>query len=95
MLGGITQAKNVYVVCRCTDMRKGIRGLSALAQQNDQMDPADSSLFLFCGRSRSQLKALLWEPDGFVLLNKQLSNGRYQWPRTAGEVQKLTWAQFT
>ena len=79
-----------YIVCGRTDMRKGIRGLAALVQQNYQMDPTDSSLFLFCGKSRSQLKALLWEPDGFILLSKQLSNGRYQWPRTAAEVQKLT-----
>ena len=76
MLGDITQAKNVYNVCGRTDMRKGIRGLTALVQQNYQMDPTDSSLFLFCGKSRSQLKALLWEPDGFILLSKQLSNGR-------------------
>ena len=95
MLGDITQAKNVYIVCGRTDMRKGIRGLSALVQQNYQMDPTDSSLFLFCGKSRSQLKALLWEPDGFILLSKQLSNGRYQWPHTADEVQKMTWEQFT
>ena len=70
-------------------------GLATLVLQNYQMDPSDSSLFLFCGKSRSQLKALLWEPDGFILLSKQLSNGRYQWPRTAAEVQKLTWEQFT
>ena len=73
---------------------KGSGGLAALVQQNYQMDPTDSSLFLFCGKSQSQLKALLWEPDGFILLSKQLSNGRYQWPRTAAEVQKLTWEQF-
>lgn len=95
MLGDITQAKNVSIVCGRTDMRKGIRGLAALVQQNYQMDPTDSSLFLFCGKSRSQPKALLWEPDGFILLSKQLSNGRYQWPRTAAEVQKSTWEQFT
>ena len=67
MLGDITQAKNVYVVCGRTDKCNGIQGLSAL----------------------------LWEPDGFILLSKQLSNGRYQWPRTADEMQKLSWEQFT
>ena len=77
MLGDITQAKNVYIVCGRTDMRKGILGLAALVQQNYQMDPTDSSLSLFCGKGRSQLKALLWEPDGFILLSKQLSNSRY------------------
>lgn len=66
-----------YIVCGRTDMRKGIRGLATLVQQNYQMDPTDSSLFLFCVKSRSQLKALLWEPDGFILLSKQLSTSRY------------------
>lgn len=46
MLGDITQAKNVYIVYGRTDMRKGIRGLTALVRQNYQMDPTDSSLFL-------------------------------------------------
>ena len=72
-----SQLEAEYIVCGRTDMRKGIRGLAALVQQNYQMDPTDSSLFLFCGKSRSQLKALLWEPDGFILLSKQLSNSRY------------------
>ncbi len=31
-------------------MRKGIRGLATLVLQNYQMDPSDSSLFLFCGK---------------------------------------------
>ena len=44
---------------------------------------------------RDRLKALLWEPDGFVLLYKRLDNGRYQWPRNAQEVKPLTWEQFT
>ena len=72
-----SQLEAEYIVCGRTDMRKGIRELAALVQQNYQMDPTDSSLSLFCGKSRSQLKALLWEPDGFILLSKQLSNSRY------------------
>src|SRR5699024_2323296 len=57
--------------------------------------PYSSSLFLFCGKRCDRLKALLWEPDGFVLLYKRLDNGRYQWPRNAREVKPLTWEQFT
>ena len=47
------------------------------------------------GKRCDRLKALLWEPDGFVLLYKRLDNGRYQWPRNAREVKPLTWEQFT
>ena len=38
------------------------------------MDPFSNSLFLFCGRRRDRIKALLWEGDGFVLLYKRMEN---------------------
>lgn len=95
MLGDIRQAKNVYIVTGYTDMRKGIRSLVPYVMQNFKMDPYESSLFLFCGKKCDRLKALLWEPDGFVLLYKVLDNGRYQWPRNEKEVKELTWEQFT
>ena len=69
--------------------------LVPFVQQNFGIDPYSSSLFLFCGKRCDRLKALLWEPDGFVLLYKRLDNGRYQWPRNAQEVKPLTWEQFT
>ena len=91
MLGDIRQARNIYIVCGYTDMRKGLNSLVPFIQQNFKIDPYSSSLFLFCGKRCDRLKALLWEPDGFVLLYKRLDNGRYQWPRNAQEVKPLTW----
>lgn len=52
-------------------MRKSIDGLAAIAQQF-KLDFFLDSLFLFCGRRRDRLKALLRKDDGFVLLYKQL-----------------------
>lgn len=95
MLGDIRQAQKVYIVCGYTDMRKGLNSLVPFVQQNFGIDPYSSSLFLFCGKRCDRMKALLWEPDGFVLLYKRLDNGRYQWPRNAQEVKPLTWEQFT
>ena len=46
MLGDITRAKNVYIVCGRTDMRKGIRGLAALVRQNYRLDPFGYLLYL-------------------------------------------------
>lgn len=54
------------------------------------MDPFSNSLFLFCGRRRDRIKALLWEGDGFVLLYKRMENGGgFQWPRTAAEILSI------
>ena len=60
MLGDIRQAKNVYIVCGYTDMRKGLNSLVPFVQQNFGIDPYSSSLFLFCGKRCDRLKALLW-----------------------------------
>ena len=39
MLGDIRQAKNVYIVCGYTDMRKGLNSLVPFIQQNFGIDP--------------------------------------------------------
>ena len=85
---------NIYIVCGHTDMRKSIDGLAAIVQQQFKLDLFSDSLFLFCGRRRNRLKALLWEDDGFVLLYKRLEDGRFNWPRNEQEVRNLTREQF-
>ena len=94
MLGDITIAKEVYLACGYTDMRKSIDGLAAVVQQQFHLNPFQPALFLFCGKRCDRLKALLWEGDGFVLLYKRLESGRFQWPRTESECRPITWQEF-
>lgn len=75
MIGDISRAENIYIVCGYTDMRKVIDGLAAIVQQNFKLDVFSESLFLFCGKRCDCIKALLWEEDGFVLLYKRLEKG--------------------
>ena len=53
-----------------------------------------NTLFLFCGRSASKIKGLLWEGDGFLLLYKRVESGRFSWPRTSDELRSLSPEQF-
>jgi transposase len=94
MLGDISKADHVYIVCGYTDMRKSIDGLSMIVQQNYKLDPFSNSLFLFCGKSTTKMKALYWEGDGFVLMYKRLENGRFTWPRSREEALEITDQQF-
>ena len=89
------KAESVYIVCGYTDMRRSIDGLAAIVQQNFELEPCSGSLFLFCGRRRDRLKALLWEGDGFLLLYKRLDNGAFQWPCNGSEAKQLTPEQYT
>ena len=94
MMGDVSRAKKIYLACGYTDMRKSIDGLAELVQRKFNLSPMSASLFLFCGRKRDRIKALLWEEDGFVLLYKRLERGRFQWPRTESEVRLITRQQF-
>ena len=94
MLGDIAVCENIYIACGYTDMRKSIDGLAAVVQQQFHLDPFSNSLFLFCGRHRNKMKALLWEGDGFLLLYKRIENGNFRWPRTAAEALEINPEQY-
>lgn len=87
-------AERVFIACGYTDLRRGIDGLAGIIQQKFKLDPFTSTMFLFCGRRRDRMKALLWEGDGFLLLYKRLESGSFQWPRTGDEARELTPQQY-
>lgn len=87
--------KRIYIACGYTDLRYGIDGLANVVQSKFEMDPFEKGiLYLFCGRKKDRIKALLWEGDGFLLLYKRIENGRFQWPRNEDELKEMTPQQF-
>lgn len=95
MLNDLTGFKHIYIACGFTDLRRGIDGLTATVQHEFHLDPTDiGSIFLFCGRKNDRIKALLYEGDGFLLLYKRLSNGKFRWPRNESEVKSITMQQY-
>ena len=81
------KVSNIYIVCGHTDMRKSINGLTAIIQEQFDLDLFSDSL--------NRHKALLWEDDGFILLYKVVENGRFRWPNNENEVRDLTREEFT
>ena len=64
--------REIYLVCGCTDMRKGIDGLSAIVNLKLVCDSFESAMFIFCNRSRNKVKILEWDHDDFWLYQKHL-----------------------
>ena len=85
----LRKVRNFYIACGYTDLRLGIDGLAAVVKQQYGSHFDEESLFLFCGRRTDRIKALYWCGDGYILLYKRLSNGRFQWPRSEAELRLL------
>ena len=94
MLGDVQKVEAIYLACGYTDLQRGIDGLVELVQTQFELDPFSNSLFLFCGRRRDRIKALLWEGDGFVLLYKRMERGGFMWPRNAQEIRQLSQQEY-
>jgi len=79
----------VYLATGATDLRKAIDGLSILVAERLALDPFSSHLFAFCNRSKSNVKILYWERNGFCLWQKRLERHRFAWPESGAKVLDL------
>ena len=61
-------------------MRKGFDSLSGIVSSHMQCSALSGDLFIFLNRTRTHVKLLLWEGDGFALYYKRLERGTYELP---------------
>ena len=81
---GLGPATKIYLCLDSVDMRKGFDGLYGLVRDHLGQDPQSGHLFLFTNRSRTRLKALVWDGSGLWVCAKRLEGGRFGWPATSG-----------
>jgi len=79
MLTGSFDAK-IYLCTGKTDMRKGIGGLSALANTMLSNSVCSGALFAFRGTNADKVKILYWDGQGYCLFYKCLDRGKFTWP---------------
>jgi transposase len=84
----------IFVRPGATDMRKQINGLSIIVEAEMKQEPFSGNLFLFCGRTRTVLKVLYWDRNGFWLAMKRLEDGKFPWPSDSGEAREIDRGQI-
>ena len=95
MLNDAKGFSRIIIACGRTDLRRGIDGLAAVVAEQFRLDPAEKNvLFLFCGTKTDRIKGIVFEGDGYLLLYKRLSAGRFRWPRMQEEAMAITQEQF-
>jgi transposase len=81
---GLGLATKIYVAVEAVDMRKGFEGLYGLVRDQLGADPLSGHLFLFTNKTRTRLKALVWDGSGLWVCAKRLEKGRFRWPEAKG-----------
>lgn len=85
----ITPHMRILCFTEIVDFRRGLDGLLGICRTRiSSIDPFSGVLFLFCNRSRKSIKGVIYDGQGFWLLMKRLSSGRFShWPTAeSGEV---------
>ena len=73
----LTPRLRFFLSCEPTDMRKGFDGLAGVVRNYLQSDPLSGDVFVFVNRSRTQVRLLFFDGDGFVMIAKRLERGTF------------------
>ena len=97
----ITPHMRILLATESVDFRKGIDGLARTCREVLNSDPFSGYLFVFRNKRGTSIKILSYDTQGFWLLQKRLSKGRFNWWPANGkdgkrvlkthELQLLTW----
>ena len=86
---GLGPATKIYIATEAVDMRKGFEGLHGLVRDHLGEDPLSGHLFLFTNKTKTRLKALVWDGSGLWVCAKRLEKGCFRWPE-ADSVRSVT-----
>jgi transposase len=73
----LTPQSVIFIATIHVDFRKGIDGLIAICKLKLSIDPFNGALFLFYNKSKTTIKILSFDGQGFWLCTKRLSKGKF------------------
>ena len=77
----ITPHMRIMLYNQSVDFRKGIDGLARLCKEKLLENPFSGMMFVFRNRSKTGIKILVYDGQGFWMCYKRLSEGQFRsWP---------------
>lgn len=86
---GLSANLRYFLCCSSVDMRNGFDGLSGIVRNHLKKDPISGDIFIFINKTRTHIKLLYWDGDGFALFYKRLERGRYTLPAHCGRSKQI------
>ena len=99
----LTPQSRIFLATEPVDFRKGMDGLAAVCRRVLGDNPLEGAVYVFRNRAGTALKLLLYDGQGYWLMMKRLSQGRFRWwptapapsvPLSARELTILLWNGF-
>jgi transposase len=84
----LTPQMRIFASKDPVDFRCGIDGLSRICREKLKADPFSGYVFIFRNRIFKSIKILVYDGQGFWLLQKRLSKGSYKW-WPSGETESI------
>jgi transposase len=82
----ITPQMRILVAVEPADFRCGIDGLARLCRSRLGEDAFSGAVYVFRNRKGTAIKSLVYDGQGFWMLYKRLSTGKFRWwPRRGDE----------
>lgn len=76
----LSSAQRYFLYAGKTDMRKGFDSLCGIVRDEFKMDPLCGDVFVFLSRTRTRIKFLQWQGDGYAMYFKRLEKGSFEMP---------------
>lgn len=86
----LTEKTSIHVAIQPVDFRRQIDGLVAQCKHEYQQDPRDGAIYVFINRSKSMMRFLHYDGNGYWIATKRLSKGKYLgWPTASSPLTPL------
>ena len=86
----ITPQMRILLAVEPADFRRGIDGLARLCREVLQADPFGGTVFVFRNRRATAIRLLVYDGQGFWMMYKRLSAGKFRWwSESAGRTESL------
>ena len=74
----INNQQRYFLFGSVVDMRKGFDSLCGIVISEFKMDPLSGDVFIFLSRTKTKIKLLQWQGDGFAIYYKRLEKGTFE-----------------
>lgn len=91
----LTACTSIVLAREPADFRLGIDGLVARCRHHLQQNPRSGTLYVFINRRATMIRILVYQENGYWVMTKRLSSGRYRgWPCSGAPVSRLQAVQL-